>query len=198
MTDCQALGQVILSRLGSGQPSPVRDKVSAFLLDRLKCQLDVAALAGHRQAWTRHLSGGLAAWLLRIHAPSRVIRVQGTAGSGKTQLALSLLRQAVTAGRQAAYICFNRPLADHMREIAPTTCEVQTFHQLCWTATHPTGGQTSTSSDGFTSAELAPSIEGYIQWTPDVRQLDICLGRPWAQRQGEKMTTCRSTSDRDQ
>lgn len=106
-TDCQALGKAILSRLGSGLPNPVRERVFAFLLDRLQCKVDVAALSGRLQSWTQHLSGGLAEWVPRIHAPSRVIRIQGTAGSGKTQLALSLLRQAVTAGRQAAYICFN-------------------------------------------------------------------------------------------
>ena len=188
--DCQALGQVILSRLGSGQPAPVRDKVCAFLLDRLKCQVDVAALAGHLQGWTRHLSGGLAEWVPRIHAPSRIIRVQGTAGSGKTQLALSLLRQAVTAGRQAAYICFNRPLADHMREIAPKSCEVQTFHQLCWHATRPDTTESNRASAGFTPAELARSIESYkailAQQGPD---LDVLIVDELQDFQGEWLVT---------
>lgn len=189
-TDCQALGKAILSRLGSGLPNPVRERVFAFLLDRLQCKVDVAALSGRLQSWTQHLSGGLAEWVPRIHAPSRVIRIQGTAGSGKTQLALSLLRQAVTAGRQAAYICFNRPLADHMREIAPPTCEVQTFHHLCWTATHPTGGQASTTSDGFSPAELAQSIDGYqtilSKQGPD---LDVLIVDELQDFQGEWLVT---------
>ena len=166
-SDCKALDQVILSRLGSGLPNPVRERVCSFFQDRLQCKVDVAALSGRLQSWTHHLSGGLADWVPRIQAPGRVIRVKGTAGSGKTQLALKLLHQATAAGRQAAYVCFNRPLADHMRELAPKGCEVQTFHQLCWQATHPakaTGaaevGQTQ-ASDSFTPAELARSIQAY-------------------------------------
>lgn len=164
-TDCEALGQVILSRLGSGQPNPAQEKVCAFLLDRLHCKVDVATLAGRLQSWTQHFAGGLAEWVPRIHPPSRIIRVQGTAGSGKTQLALSLLRQAVSSGQQAAYICFNRPLADHMREIAPPSCEVQTFHQLCWSETHgetPDDGAHQISA-GVSQTQLAESIARYAE-----------------------------------
>jgi UvrD-like helicase C-terminal domain/AAA domain/Nuclease-related domain len=162
-TDCQALAQTVLSRVGSGRPDAVCDKVCAFLLDRLQCKVDVAALAGHLRSWTQHVSGGLAEWVPRIQAPSRVVRVQGTAGSGKTQLALSLLRRAAATGRRAAYICFNRPLADHMRDIAPPSCEVQTFHQLCWAAAHPATAGTTESGPGVgvTATALAESIEGY-------------------------------------
>lgn len=191
-SDCQALAKAILSRLGSGQPHAIRERVCAFLLDRLQCKVDVAALAGHLQSWTQHLSGGLAAWVPRIHAPSRIIRVQGTAGSGKTQLALSLLRQAAASGRQAAYICFNRPLADHMRAIAPPSCEVQTFHQLCWSATHPpaTEGSTQDASSVFTQAELSQSIEVYndtlTQQGPD---LDVLIVDEMQDFQGEWLVT---------
>ncbi|NBP40993.1 MAG: DUF2075 domain-containing protein, partial [Betaproteobacteria bacterium] len=55
--------------------------------------------------------------------------VQGTAGSGKTQLALHLLRDAAAAG-SALYVCFNRPLADAMKSISPSEVHVVTFHEL--------------------------------------------------------------------
>lgn len=160
-SDCQALGRAILGRLGSGLPNPARERVCSFLQDRLQCKVDVAVLSGRLQSWTHHVAGGLGEWVPRIHAPSRVIRVCGTAGSGKTQLALSLLRQATAAGQVAAYICFNRPLADHMRDLAPKTCEVQTFHQMCWNATHPSDAADSNASGGFTPTELARSIGDY-------------------------------------
>lgn len=102
-SDCQALAKAILSRLGSGQPQAIRERVCAFLLDRLQCKVDVAALAGHLQSWTQHLSGGLAAWVPRIHAPSRIIRVQSTAGSGKTQEASSVFTQAELTQSIAVY-----------------------------------------------------------------------------------------------
>src|SRR5690606_9845817 len=77
------------------------------------------------------LSGGLATWARRIEAPSLRLRVIGTAGSGKTQLALALLQDAERDGRRALYVCFNRPLADHLREIAPDPSRVFTYHQWC-------------------------------------------------------------------
>lgn len=160
-TDCQALGQVILSRLGSGLPDPVRERVCAFLLDRLQCKVDVAALSGHLQSWTQHLSGGLTEWVPRIRAPGHILRIRGTAGSGKTQLALSLLRRAATAGRQAAYVCFNRPLADHMRSIAPSVCEVHTFHHLCWVSGRSIGTTDAFGPAGFSPQELEVAVTRY-------------------------------------
>jgi hypothetical protein len=59
------------------------------------------------------------------------LRVTGTAGSGKTQLALNVLSDAIAAGRRPLYVCYNRPLADHIARIAPAGCRVATYHQLC-------------------------------------------------------------------
>lgn len=130
--DCQSLPDMVLRKLGSGQPNELKERVCAFLLDRLTTKVDVGGLSGKQQQWTTHLAGGLAEWVPRISAPSQVIRVRATAGSGKTQLALHLLRNAAAQGLRAAYVCFNRPLADHVRRIAPDQCEVSTFHELCW------------------------------------------------------------------
>src|SRR5437879_2551519 len=42
-----------------------------------------------------------------------------------------LLADTANAGRHARYICYNRPLADHIARAAPPRSEVSTFHQLC-------------------------------------------------------------------
>jgi hypothetical protein len=121
--------------LGTGRPdAAVHERVCAFFENRLALQTDVSALSGALRERVARISGGLADWVPRIEAPSNVIRVQATAGSGKTQLALRLLRRAREAGRAAAYVCFNRPLTDHMRDIAPAGSRVVMFHQLCWEA----------------------------------------------------------------
>jgi superfamily I DNA and RNA helicase len=60
-----------------------------------------------------------------------MIRIQATAGSGKTQLALRLLETAVTDGQNALYVCFNRSLADHMARIAPSKSNIVNYHDLC-------------------------------------------------------------------
>ena len=162
-TDCQALGGVILSRLGSGQPNAVRERVHAFLINRLRCKVEVTTLAGNLQSWTRFLSEGLTQWVPRIQAPSHIVRIQGTAGSGKTQLALGLLQQAVVHGKRAAYVCFNRPLADHMRDIAPARCEVLTFHQLSWQhrSEHCSPSSTEDRRSEVSAADLERAIDQY-------------------------------------
>src|SRR5690606_5874414 len=82
-----------------------------------------------RKHFTR-LSSGLATWSRRLDLQPHRLRVLGTAGSGKTQLALQELRDAHARGRRAMYVCFNRPLADAMRAIAPVPESCTTFHEL--------------------------------------------------------------------
>lgn len=133
--DCVDLCGCVQRLLSAGQPEEaVRERVCAFFANRLALEPDVSALSGALRARVTRVSGGLAEWVPRIEAPSGVVRVRATAGSGKTQLALRLLRQARERGQRAAYVCFNRPLADHLREIAPPGTLAMTFHQLCWEA----------------------------------------------------------------
>src|SRR5690606_31678899 len=57
-----------------------------------------------RKHFTR-LSSGLATWSRRLDLQPHRLRVLGTAGSGKTQLALQELRDAHARGRRAMYVC---------------------------------------------------------------------------------------------
>ncbi|PIQ51542.1 MAG: nuclease [Comamonadaceae bacterium CG12_big_fil_rev_8_21_14_0_65_59_15] len=121
----------ISQQLGVGLPNPdVYARVLSFLENRFKVALDVSALAGNLQQVTRRLSAGLATWVPRIDTASGLIRVIGTAGSGKTQLALRLLRDADAAGQRVAYLCFNRALADHIATVAPVKMPAETFHEF--------------------------------------------------------------------
>ena len=117
--------------LGSGsRDGDVVDRVMAFFQNKFRVEPDVSALAGHMQQAATCMSAGLATWVPRMAVPSGVIRVVGTAGSGKTQLAMRMLRDADNAGRKAAYICFNRALADHMARVAPVRTTSETFHEF--------------------------------------------------------------------
>ena len=116
--------------IGPGRANPkLFDRVSAFFENRFRVQPDVSALLGRLQKETTTLSAGLATWVPRMAVPSGLIRVVGTAGSGKTQLALRLLKDANAAGLKAAYLCFNRALADHMARVAPVRTPTETFHE---------------------------------------------------------------------
>lgn len=107
-----------------------RDKVLRFFADLLELVPEVHAVVGEASALYTRLAGGLAHWARRISCSPHRLRVLGTAGSGKTQLAMAVYRDAVAAGRRPLYVCYNRPLADHIARIVPAGGEVTTYHQL--------------------------------------------------------------------
>jgi len=114
----------------SGERLSSRARIERFLADELQLVPEVHAVLGEAHTLYTRLSGGLAAWARRLDfAPFR-LRVCGTAGSGKTQLAMAVYRDAVEAGRRPLYICYNRPLADHIALIAPPGGLVATYHQF--------------------------------------------------------------------
>ncbi|GAA5183170.1 ATP-dependent helicase [Niveibacterium umoris] len=113
--------------------------VSAFLADELSLTPDVGAAADASRALYTRLSGGLTEWARRLEMSPHLLRVVGTAGSGKTQLALAVYRDALAAGRRPLYVCFNRPLADHVAALVPAGGEVASFHQLCVNVLRSTG-----------------------------------------------------------
>lgn len=111
--------------------APIAEQIHAFLSDTLDLMPDANAFAGQAHTLYTRLSGGLAEWARKIECEPHRLRIIGTAGSGKTQLALSVFREAVAAGRRPLYVCYNRPLADHILQISPAGGKIATYHQLC-------------------------------------------------------------------
>ncbi|MBD5801944.1 Nuclease-related domain protein [Azoarcus sp. Aa7] len=109
----------------------VLDNIHRFLTDELELVPEVNAIVGQAEALYTRLAGGLAEWARRIEMAPFRLRVTGTAGSGKTQLAMAVFRDALASGRRPLYVCYNRPLADHIALIAPPGGEIATYHQLC-------------------------------------------------------------------
>lgn len=112
-------------------PSPAVEKVHRFLADQLQLVPDVSALIGRAETMVTRLSEGLATWARKLEFEPHRLRVVGTAGSGKTQLALAVFRDTLAAGRRPLYVCYNRPLADHVAALVPAGGVVATYHQLC-------------------------------------------------------------------
>ena len=115
---------------GPGEPGAQFDKVTRFLGDTLSLRPDPSAMIGTAAQMVTRLSGGLATWARRLDFSPYRLRVIGTAGSGKTQLALAEYYAAIDAGRRPLYVCFNRPLADHIERLVPPGGRVATFHML--------------------------------------------------------------------
>ncbi|KWK55846.1 nuclease [Burkholderia stagnalis] len=126
------VAQVILQLLPADEPRFANaPKIHHFLADELALAPDTSALVGQAGTLVTRLSGGLAAWARQLEFTPFRLRVTGTAGSGKTQLAVQAMRDAVAAGRRVLYVCFNRPLADYIARIAPPGAKIANYHQLC-------------------------------------------------------------------
>jgi len=117
--------------LPEGEDAPQAREVHRFLQDIIRLETDVSALMGRARALVTRVSGGLAHWARQLEMNPFRLRVTGTAGSGKTQLALAEYRQAIDRGLRPLYVCFNRLLADHFATIVPTGGLACSFHMLC-------------------------------------------------------------------
>ncbi|ATQ74918.1 nuclease [Massilia violaceinigra] len=111
-------------------PGEQFEKVTRFLGNMLSLRPDPSAMIGNAAAMVTRLSGGLATWARRLEFTPFRLRVVGTAGSGKTQLALAEYAAAIEAGLSPLYVCYNRPLADHIERLVPPGGRVATFHML--------------------------------------------------------------------
>ena len=122
---------LVKTSFGFLEEEPNRKLLLNFLSNEFDVLPDVGAMISSIQSSSAHLSNGLATWVPRISQDGNAFIVQATAGSGKTQLALKLLRNAALNKQRALYVCYNRPLADHIQTLAPSHSEVATFHQHC-------------------------------------------------------------------
>lgn len=172
IVDSDDIGNIVsrmTQLLGPGAPNGnVQPRVLAFFENRFRVEPDVSALAGRLQQTATRMSAGLAAWVPRISVPSGVLRVIGTAGSGKTQLALRLLRDADVAGQKAAYLCFNRALADHISRVAPVRTPAETFHEFALHIVRRTGQTVDFNLPNAFDTITSQCIEALTESEPDL------------------------------
>ena len=122
---------IIQSIIPAEEPNTtVQELLHQFLSDLLEIVPDVNAVIGHTDRLYTRVSGGLSEWAQKIDFSPFRLRVIGTAGSGKTQLALSVFRDSIKQGRKPLYVCYNRSLADHVSKVAPEGGLVTGYHQL--------------------------------------------------------------------
>jgi hypothetical protein len=158
----------------SGGHGPAWHQVDRFFRDVIELETDVNALVGRAQALVTRISGGLAQWARQLEFSPFRLHVDGTAGSGKTQLALAEHRDAIARGRRPLYVCYNRPLADHFAAIVPAGGEVCTFHTLCQRLLRDAGRSVDLSApDGFERLEReAAALPIDARWLFDTVVVD--------------------------
>ena len=141
---------------GGLRPASAWQQVDRFFRDVIELETDVSALVGRAQSMVTRVSGGLAHWARQLDFSPYRLHVEGTAGSGKTQLALAEFAGAIDQGLRPLYVCYNRPLADHFAEVAPAGGEVCTFHTLCQRLVRDAGKTVDIAApDGFERLEKA-------------------------------------------
>jgi hypothetical protein len=127
----EQLSAIIREILPVTEARPQRERVLRFLNNVLQLVPDPSTMVGQATALVTRLSGGLAAWARQLEFTPFRLRVTGTAGSGKTQLALAEFGAALARGQRPLYVSYNRPLADHVQRLLPAGGHVASFHQLC-------------------------------------------------------------------
>jgi hypothetical protein len=93
--------------------------IREFLLAELQLTPAVDVSSQKTQEVKTFLSRGLSEWVKQIQFEPFRLFIQGTAGCGKTQLALSELKIAEQCNLYGFYLCFNRPLLDSNQNLCP-------------------------------------------------------------------------------
>jgi len=138
VVDQTRAGQLIeiIEALFDADPMPSGERladaleVHDYLAQRFSASPHIGLLGERAKTFSSRLSSGLATWAARLEMNPFRLHVQGTAGSGKTQLALDELRRAAARGQKSLYVCYNRPLADAMKQSAPEGSRVVTLHEM--------------------------------------------------------------------
>lgn len=126
----------IINEMFDKNPMPTGDHtaktldIQAFFLDKADISPQIGLIGQFARQRTTRLSSGLAEWAERLEFSPFRLWIQGTAGSGKTQLALKELRKAAAQNQTSMYICFNRALVDSVKLSAPNPKTCWTFHEL--------------------------------------------------------------------
>ncbi|HEV7814577.1 MAG TPA: ATP-binding domain-containing protein [Janthinobacterium sp.] len=131
---------IVRQLLPLSEATPQLARVKRFLGNTLSLTPEPSAMIGQATQMVTRISGGLATWARRLEFSPYRLHVVGTAGSGKTQLALAEYGAAIEAGLRPLYVCYNRPLADHIQQLVAPGGRVATFHTLCDTLMRAQGG----------------------------------------------------------
>lgn len=107
------------------------ERVHDFFCQTFEVVPDIHAhRAAHERTFVRQ-AGPVAALLAGLEMTPYRLRFSGTAGSGKSLLALQFFARERAAGRRVLLTCFNRPLAERLKARVGAGGVVDTFHGFC-------------------------------------------------------------------
>ncbi len=118
--------------LGPGRPEPfVRGKVVEFFQHTFQLVPDIHSRRRRLDERFVRLSEGLVNFIDNLQFEPFRLRVVGTAGCGKSLLASHRYARSVEVGRRTLLLCFNRPLAEMLRQQLPSGGTINSWHGFC-------------------------------------------------------------------
>jgi hypothetical protein len=128
--DSLHLADRVIKFLSPGHSTDHGKRVHRFFENCFHLVPDIHAhvMAGER-AMVR-LSQSLVDTLFSIDMTPFRLWLKGTAGCGKSILAARYIDAATVAGKRPLLVCFNRPLAERLKIMAPHSATVNTFYGL--------------------------------------------------------------------
>jgi len=121
-------------RTDDADPLTVADlaAVETILCSSIYVKPPLALKLAHEEALRIRLTDQQAR-ILRILGGRARAAIGGGAGTGKTLIAVEKARRAAAEGKRTLLLCYNRPLADALRNAQRDipSLEVRSYHQLC-------------------------------------------------------------------
>jgi hypothetical protein len=134
IVDAESRGR-LAERVGAllepGQPSLHAERVHQFFRQTFDLVPDIHAHVSSQERNFTRLSTELVHLLEGLEMKPFRLRVNGTAGAGKTLVARQFFDQAASRSRRPLFVCYNRPLAEKFRAGIGECGMVATFHGLC-------------------------------------------------------------------
>lgn len=116
---------------GRDDKAQVAREVRAWAARELRLAPDLAASIDRQQRTYARMAGGLVELVDGLDLSPWRLKVQASAGSGKTLAAQHAFRKARAEGRRPLLLCFNSVLANNLQASLDEHRDVGTFHNWC-------------------------------------------------------------------
>ena len=126
------LAKIITDRLGGAgnQLNETGKRAVQFFKQTMSMSPDVSSMQARHENRFVELSGQALEIVDSIEMSPLRLKVNGTAGCGKTQIAMRFLEKAIEAGKKPLFVCYNHSLKDHIQSLVDTDITVKTMHGL--------------------------------------------------------------------
>ena len=126
------LAKIITDRLGGAgnQPNETGKRAVQFFKQTMSMSPDVSSMQARHENRFVELSGQALEIVDSIDMSPLRLKINGTAGCGKTHIAMRFLEKAIKAGKKPLFVCYNHSLKDHIQSLVDTDITVKTMHGL--------------------------------------------------------------------